>query len=137
MGGENINLNENLSIQIDNALSEIFRPEFLNRIDEVIRFNPLEPKHLQAIVSLQLNDLASLLAEQGIELRVDKETVQAIALEGYEPEYGARPLKRVIRRKLENPLATQLLEEDFKNVNAVRVKPDDSGSKLLLFYPEN
>ena len=79
----------------------------------------------------------TLLAEQGIELRVDREVVDILAAEGYEPEYGARPLRRVIRRRLENPLATELLEENFQDVHSVRVKPDSEGSKSLVFPPED
>ena len=86
---------------------------------------------------LYLDDLTNLLAEQGLELRVDKSTVETLALQGYEPEYGARPLRRVLRRRLENPLATQLLEEEFKGVHAVRVKPSSEGSESLMFFAEN
>ncbi len=128
---------ESLQKEIDEALSKHFRPEFLNRIDEVIKFRPLRSEDLQKIVKLQITDLSNLLAEQGLELRVTKETINLLALEGYEPEYGARPLRRILRRKLENPLATQLLEEDFKNFNVVRVQPESEGSKELLFIPEN
>ncbi len=130
-------LDQNLAQQIDEALRKQFRPEFLNRIDELIRFRPLKEQDLQQIVRLQLADLAVLLAEQGIELRVDNEAVEKLALKGYEPEYGARPLRRVLRRQLENPLATQLLEEQFTGVRAVRVKPGASESDSLLFIAED
>ncbi len=130
-------LNQNLAKQIDKALGDQFRPEFLNRIDEIIQFRPLKPKDLQQIVCLQLNELSALLAEQGLELRVDNETIEAIADEGYEPEYGARPLRRVLRRKLENPLASELLAEHFIGAKAVRVKPNNEGSSGLMFYPED
>ena len=69
---------------------------------------------LLILIRLYLNQLTSLLAEQGLELRVDKSTIETLASQGYEPEYGARPLRRVLRRQLENPLATQLLEEQFQ-----------------------
>ncbi len=136
-GGGTELLHENLTKEIDLALSQQFRPEFLNRIDEVIRFRPLKIEDLQKIVRLQLKELAELLDEQGLELRVDDSTVKNLALEGYEPEYGARPLKRIIRRKIENPLATQLLEEHFEGVRAIRVTPDPKGSESLLFSGEN
>ncbi len=131
------NLDDELSKEIDQALSHRFRPEFLNRIDEIIKFRPLKAGDLEQIVRLQLNELANLLEEQGLELRVDAATIEVLASEGYEPEYGARPLKRVIRRYLENPLATELLEEKFKGFCAVRVKPGIQGSELLLFSAEN
>ena len=63
--------------------------------------------------------------------------LRALAAEGFEPEYGARPLRRVLRRRLENPLATKLLEENFNNVSAIRVKPDETGLASLVFFPEN
>ena len=119
-----------LQQQVDAALSAQFRPEFLNRIDEVIRFRPLEVTDLVRIVRLQLTDLAALLQEQGLALQVDDAVAEAIAHRGHEPEYGARPLRRVLRRELENPLATQLLEERFTGVSGVRVclSPDGNGS---------
>ena len=106
-------LDQSLTQKVDQALNKQFRPEFLNRIDEVIRFRPLKADDLQRIVQLQLADLSSLLAEQGLELRVEADAVEALALQGYEPEYGARPLRRVLRRRVENPLATELLEEPY------------------------
>ncbi|MFZ9270764.1 MAG: ATP-dependent Clp protease ATP-binding subunit [Prochlorococcaceae cyanobacterium] len=110
-----------LEVAIEAALARQFRPEFLNRIDEVIRFRPLAAADLQRIVRLQLAELAALLAEQRLVLEVDDAVVQALAEQGYEPEYGARPLRRVLRRALENPLATALLEERFAQAHGVRV----------------
>ena len=136
-GSELETLEKNLSQQIDQALSQKFRPEFLNRIDEVIKFRPLKIEDLQQIIRLYLNDLINLLAEQGLELQIDQSTVEELALQGYEPEYGARPLKRVLRRRLENPLATQLLEEEFKDVKTVRVAPSNAESESLIFFAEN
>jgi len=110
-----------LEQQVELALASQFRPEFLNRIDEVIRFQPLGPEQLQRIVHLQLADLAALLREQGLELQVDAPVVPWLAQQGYEPEYGARPLRRLLRRRIENPLATELLEERFLGASAVQV----------------
>jgi len=120
-----------LAQQVDQALSAQFRPEFLNRIDEVIRFRPLGPADLQRIVRLQLAELARLLAEQHLDLEVPEPVVQALAEQAYEPEYGARPLRRVLRRQLENPLATELLAERFSGARGVRVEPGDP----LTFVP--
>ncbi|MDA1247379.1 MAG: AAA family ATPase, partial [Cyanobacteria bacterium] len=120
-----------LDQQIEQALASQFRPEFLNRIDEVIRFRTLEPADLQRIVRLQLAELARLLAEQHLELEVPEPVVQALAEQGYEPEYGARPLRRVLRRQLENPLATELLAEHFTGARGVRVEPGNP----LTFVP--
>ena len=81
--------------------------------------------------------MKNLLAEQGFELRVDQSAIEKLAMQGFEPEYGARPLKRVLRRQLENPLATQLLEEQFTGVRAIRVQPSPEESESLVFFAEN
>jgi ATP-dependent Clp protease ATP-binding subunit ClpA len=120
-----------LERQIDQALASQFRPEFLNRIDEVIRFRPLGREDLQRIVRLQLAELSALLAEQELELVVEEPVVNALAEQGYEPEYGARPLRRVLRRQIENPLATELLAERFSGARGVRVEPGEP----LRFVP--
>jgi ATP-dependent Clp protease ATP-binding subunit ClpA len=124
-----------LAEQVDQALASQFRPEFLNRIDEVIRFRPLEPQDLQRIVRLQLAELAGLLAEQGLALEVLEPVVQALAQQGYEPEYGARPLRRVLRRRLENPLATALLADQFSGARGVRVDLAGTAEGELAFQP--
>ena len=137
---ENSNKNllaQELDEQINEALTKYFRPEFLNRIDEVIRFKPLGPANLKQIVRLQLDELKNLLQQQGVDLYVDEPTIQTLAEEGYEPEYGARPLRRVIRRRLENPLATQILEEAFEGAKSIRVVTKDDESKKLLFLIDN
>ena len=119
-----------LEQQVEQALASQFRPEFLNRIDEVIRFKPLGPEELQRIVHLQLADLAALLREQGLELQVDAPVVPWLAQQGYEPEYGARPLRRLLRRRIENPLATELLEERFLGASAVQVSLLEAAGEL-------
>ncbi len=137
---ENSNANilaQELDQKINEALTKHFRPEFLNRIDEVIRFSPLEPDSLKQIVRLQLDELKKLLKHQGLDLYVDENTIKTLADEGYEPEYGARPLRRVIRRRLENPLATQILEEAFEDAKSIRVETEDDESKKLLFLIDN
>ncbi|HGY5550891.1 MAG TPA: ATP-dependent Clp protease ATP-binding subunit [Prochlorococcus sp.] len=136
-GADRVSLAQGLAQKVDQALSKQFRPEFLNRIDELIRFRPLTADDLQRIVRLQLADLAKLLAEQGLELRVDEAAVEALALQGYEPEYGARPLRRVLRRRIENPLATQLLEDNFSGARAVRVISASQGSEPFQFLLED
>ncbi len=129
-----------LEQQVEQALASQFRPEFLNRIDEVIRFRPLAAADLQRIVRLQLAELAGLLAEQGLALQVEEPVVQALARQGYEPEYGARPLRRVLRRRIENPLASELLAERFSGASGVRLElAADAGSatgpEALRFVP--
>jgi ATP-dependent Clp protease ATP-binding subunit ClpA len=92
---------------------------------------------LVRIVRLQLADLAALLAEQGLKLMVEDAVAEALAQQGFEPEYGARPLRRVLRRQLENPLATQLLEERFTGISRVRVRTDGQNGGLLIFEPDD
>jgi ATP-dependent Clp protease ATP-binding subunit ClpA len=132
-------LDARLDAEVERALSAQFRPEFLNRIDEVIRFRPLDPADLERIVRLQLADLAALLREQGLELRVDEAVVSSLAAQGYEPEYGARPLRRVLRRRIENPLATELLEDHFSGAIGVRVSltgdPEVTAAGTFNFLP--
>ena len=125
-----------LQLKVDEALASHFRPEFLNRIDEVIRFRPLQVSDLVQIVELQLQDLTSLLAEQGLSLAVEDGVADALARQGYEPEYGARPLRRVLRRQVENPLATQLLEERFTGATGVKVAVSGADGEPFLFEPQ-
>ena len=125
-----------LQRKVDEALASHFRPEFLNRIDEVIRFRPLQVSDLVKIVTLQLQELTSLLAEQGLSLAVEDGVADALARQGYEPEYGARPLRRVLRRQVENPLATQLLEERFAGATGVRVAVGGADGEPLRFEPQ-
>jgi len=131
-------LDRSLDRAVEEALARQFRPEFLNRIDEVIRFRPLAASDLQRIVRLQLAELAALLREQQLELRVDEAAVTLLAEQGYEPEYGARPLRRVLRRRIENPLATHLLEDRFRGSKGVRVEavvPTAGEGAELRFVP--
>ena len=128
-------LDAGLDAAVEAALAAQFRPEFLNRIDEVIRFRPLAAADLQRIVRLQLAELTALLAEQRLELRVEEAVVQHLATQGYEPEYGARPLRRVLRRQIENPLATELLADHFAGAWGVQVSLPVDPAGPLRFSP--
>jgi ATP-dependent Clp protease ATP-binding subunit ClpC len=103
-----------LEANVTKALREHFRPEFLNRIDEIIIFEPLTEKELLQIVDLMARDLGKRLAEQGITLRLTEAAKQALVREGYDPVYGARPLRRVIQRQVENQVSKRLLAGDFR-----------------------
>ena len=96
--------------RVTDALREYFLPEMLNRIDEVIIFHNLGRLEIRSIVRLQIDRLSKQLAESHIEIHVTEAALDAIATEGYDPVYGARPLKRVIQQRIQNPLATELLE---------------------------
>ena len=101
------------NIRSAEQLREHFRPEFLNRIDEIVEFKPLSREQIAEIVELQLERLRDRLAERRITLELTDAAKEALAEAGWDPAYGARPLKRAIQRLVENPLALRLLEGDF------------------------
>ena len=113
--------------QVMGVVRQAFRPEFLNRLDEVILFHRLSRKHMTGIVDIQLQRLEALLAERKLSLSVDDNAKAWLADAGYDPVYGARPLKRVIQRALQNPLATMILEGKFKPGETVAVSSDGDG----------
>ena len=100
---------ERTELEVMELLKKTIRPEFLNRIDETIVFTPLTEKEIAQIVELQLNGLKKMLKLNGVELEYTPEAVRSIAAEGYNPEFGARPVKRVIQRKVLNQLSKDLL----------------------------
>ena len=116
--------------EIDNVLKQKFKPEFLNRIDEIIMFNALTLDELTHIVDIQTNSLKKRLAEQDINLEITEKAKKYLAHEGYEPLYGARPLKRIIRQLVEIPLSMNILEGDFVKGDKVLV---DYNDKELTF----
>jgi ATP-dependent Clp protease ATP-binding subunit ClpB len=109
------------NIRSAEQMREHFRPEFLNRIDEIVVFEPLTREQLAEIVDLQLQRLRARLAERTIELEVTDAAKETLADAGWDPAYGARPLKRAIQRLVENPLALRLLEGDFADGDTIRV----------------
>ena len=106
-------------------MREHFRPEFLNRLDEIVEFEPLSREQIGEIVELQLERLRARLAERGITLELTDEAKELLADQGWDPTYGARPLKRAIQRSLENPLALRLLEGEFADGDTIRVEAAD------------
>ncbi len=112
---------EQLKEEIMQKLREYFKPEFLNRIDETVFFDALTLDNLSNIVDIQIEYLRKLLKERKIELEITPEAKENLALQGYNPMYGARPLKRTIRQKLENPLSKELLKGTFKDGDKIRI----------------
>jgi ATP-dependent Clp protease ATP-binding subunit ClpA len=108
------------------ALRQNFRPEFLNRIDEIIIFHGLTKEHLKEIVDIQVRQLDKLLAGRHLEIELTEAAKALLAEEGYDPAYGARPLKRVIQREVQDPLALSLLQGEFREGDLVRVDVLDS-----------
>jgi ATP-dependent Clp protease ATP-binding subunit ClpB len=118
------------NIRSAEALNEYFRPEFLNRVDEIVVFEPLTREQLGEIVELQLERLRARLADRGIAIELSDAAKEALAEAGWDPTYGARPLKRALQRMVENPLAVQLLEGDFADGDRIRL---DAQNGELVF----
>ena len=118
------------NIRSAEQMREHFRPEFLNRIDEIVRFEPLEKEQLGEIAELQLQRLRDRLAERRLGLELTDAAKEVLAETGWDPTYGARPLKRAIQRLIENPLALRLLEGDFRDGDTIRV---DARNGELVF----
>jgi ATP-dependent Clp protease ATP-binding subunit ClpC len=112
---------------IDGALRRTFRPEFLNRIDDIIIFQPLTEEHLKQIVDLLIGEVEKRLADRNIELKLNDEAKSWLLKEGYEPAFGARPLRRVIQRYVENPLSNQILSGEFKDGDIISINVDGDG----------
>ncbi len=108
-----------------------FKPEFLNRVDDIIIFRPLTMEMIEQIVVIQLKRLDRLLADKKITLEVTPEAKRLIAAEGYEPAFGARPLKRAVQRLVQNPLAMQVLEGRFVEGDRIVVRPGDDGQLVF------
>jgi len=104
---------------------EFFRPEFINRVDDIIRFRSLDRDDLAVIVGIQLERLRRRLAERRLTLEVTPAASAALATEGYDPVFGARPLKRVIQRRIEDPLALAVLKGDFRDGDTIHVDAID------------
>ena len=126
-GKEESEHNTKLKEKIREALESRFRPEFLNRLDEIIIFNTLSAKDVEGIVHIQLQKVSQRLIEKEIKLLVSKEAIEALAKEGYNPNYGARPLKRMIQSKILNPVAEAIVGGKVKPGDTVSVhhKNDD------------
>jgi ATP-dependent Clp protease ATP-binding subunit ClpB len=118
--------------QIQNLLRGAFLPEFLNRIDETIIFHPLGREEIKQIVDIQLRRLQTQLAEAELTLQVSETARRRLADEGFDPAYGARPLKRIIQQRLANPLATALLEQKINPGDQVQI---DWGGREFSFTP--
>ncbi len=112
---------EQMREAVMDTLQTRFLPEFLNRVDEIMIFHPLGPDQIRKIVDLQIARLRKQLAEKGIRLDVTNAALSAIAEEGYDPTYGARPLKRVIQQRVQNPLAVEMLRQEFGEGSGVKI----------------
>ena len=138
LGGDylaNLGENEDVDKVRDQVMSVVrahFRPEFLNRLDDIVLFHRLQREQMGAIVDIQLKRLQKLLDERKITLDLDESARAWLADKGYDPTYGARPLKRVIQREVQDPLADKILAADIPDGSTVRIS---GGTDKLIFLP--
>ncbi len=127
---------EEMRKKVEEELHRHFRPEFLNRIDDVIIFHALEMSHIKRIIDIQLRKLAKIVADRGINIEIGDAAKEHLAREGYDPAFGARPLKRALQREIIDPLAIRLLEGKFKPGDTVFVNMTPDGKLELSLEPE-
>jgi ATP-dependent Clp protease ATP-binding subunit ClpC len=118
--------------KIQKALQSTFRPEFLNRIDEIITFSPLSRDQMHEIVNLQMQEIEERLTESGLKVTLSPAAREWLADIGYDPNFGARPLKRALQKHIESPLSVQLLSGDFRRGDTVIVDIDEAREKLTF-----
>ncbi|MCM8822556.1 MAG: ATP-dependent chaperone ClpB [Candidatus Omnitrophica bacterium] len=121
---------QEISKKVNELLKSKFRPEFLNRVDEIILFHKLTKNELKKIVEIQISYLAARLAEKKISIILTDSAINWLAENGYDPNYGARPLKRLIQREIENPLALKILAGEFKEGSTIEIDAQDDVIKF-------
>ncbi|MCX8010651.1 MAG: AAA family ATPase, partial [Ignavibacteria bacterium] len=119
---------------VEESMKRLFNPEFLNRIDDYIVFHPLNREHMFKIIEIKLSDIFKRLDAQGIKLELTSEAKNFLVDKGYDPTFGARPLKRALQKYLEDPIAEEMLKGTFKDGNVVTVT-HESGAEELKFIP--
>jgi ATP-dependent Clp protease ATP-binding subunit ClpC len=123
---------QRLKTTIESALKRTFRPELLNRIDDVIIFHPLSEEHLRSIVDLLMHEVEKRLAERKIKLDLKEEAKAWLARKGYDPVYGARPLRRAIQRYVENPVSTRILQGEFKEGDRIAISLEEDNLSFAV-----
>src|SRR5699024_7781728 len=123
---------EDMKSKVMDELKKAFRPEFLNRIDETIVFHSLEKKHMREIVVLMIEQLVDRLKDQEIEFSLTDKAIDKVVEEGFDPEYGARPLRRSIQKNIEDLLSAALLREDIRKGEKVKVGLNSQGDFIVL-----
>jgi len=122
--------------QINRLLQAHFRPEFLNRVDEIVVFTPLTKEDLTKIVDIQLERVAGLMEERNLTLQVDQEAREYLAEEGYDPDFGARPLKRTIQREVQDPLALKVVSGEITEGDTIEVSRGPQGLQFEVISPQ-
>ncbi|MFQ5875357.1 MAG: AAA family ATPase, partial [Dehalococcoidia bacterium] len=125
--GEDRDDEQKMPEQIEDALKKTFRPEFLNRIDEVIIFHLLTKEQVKEIVDLQMKEISQRLKEQGITIELTEAAREWLAEKGYDPNFGARPLRRTLQRRVESSLSKGLLRSEFVEGDTVVVDVGEDG----------
>jgi len=123
---------EEITRQINQVLRDHFKPEFLNRVDEIVTFNRLNKEEIIKIVDIQLKILKNRLEEKKIKLNVPSEVKEVLAERGFDPQYGARPLKRIIQKHIQDPLALQMLEGKIKEKDNIKVEFDKNKKEIVF-----
>lgn len=118
--------------QVMKHVQAAFRPEFLNRLDEIILFHLLNRSHMNKIVEIQLEQLKSIISSQNILLKYDEKAVNYLASKGYDPAFGARPLKRVIQREVQNMLAKGLLSGKYSSGQTINLSANEQGLEISI-----
>lgn len=124
---------ERTKSEVTDMLKKSLPPEFINRIDEIVMFQPLSKKEIKEIIKLQLTDLNNLLNEQNISVEFTKYALELLSELGYDPLYGARPLKRVIQKKILNELSKLILSGEFTKDKIIMVDSFEEG-KFTFFF---
>ncbi len=119
---------EKTKTEVLDMLKQTIRPEFLNRIDEIIMFTPLNEREIEEIVGIQVNGIKRMLAKNGVTLEVTPDALKFLAKEGYNPEFGARPVKRVIQRMVLNQLSKDILAQRVDREKPIVIGLDSEGS---------
>ena len=125
---------ETAKLEVMTLLRQTIRPEFLNRVDEIIMFSPLMKKQIMGIVKIQLDGLKQLVADNGITLNYSKYLLEFLAEQGYDPQFGARPLKRLIQKQIINALSKRILAGDIDKTKPVLVDVFDG---VVVFRNED
>ncbi|MDX1388775.1 MAG: AAA family ATPase, partial [Acidobacteriota bacterium] len=121
--------------KVTDEIERVFTPEFLNRVDETIVFHPLTKEQIGEIVHIQLGDVQSRLAEEGLSLNLTESAIKFLVERGYDEKFGARPLKRVIQRFVEDPLSERILMADFQAGDEIAVDVAENEESLVFGAP--
>jgi ATP-dependent Clp protease ATP-binding subunit ClpB len=121
---------ESAKVEVLGLLKQTVRPEFINRIDEIVMFTPLTPANIAQIVGLQLKSVTKMLAQQGITMDATPEAIDYLSQKGYDPQFGARPVKRVIQKEVLNQLSKEILAGAIKTESIILL--DDFDGQLVF-----